>query len=499
MSYMADYLNSAVGAEKLELESALAERLGLRDLKLGQVATRGFEPTASMASGYVRSLDAVYTRTRAKNPTLGWAMWTTNNNNEVYYTGTTTFIAALEYPAGVFTYSNENIAAGTPGVPAPFTFNLGGADKLLKATFNVDIPRRKLVKIWAMQDGDRVFWRQGQTADMAHPGCGMYSATGARPGLLDTFGTNFSEYSFPPSIFAAMTRHPSVLVFHDSREECTSDGPRPPFYDNGLVTPSLAGSFGYSQMGHSGQSLTGFMSAANKSQRISLAKYFTHVGNLWGINDINGSSRTAAQLLADDIAFAALFPDNEVFTCTMAPVTLSTDAFSTLANQTYFNGIVQLRIANENRRKGVAGYSFCLDVLDKIDPNGTYKWPVSSNPNLTARETACRFTGSISGATLTVTAITSGVISINDPFMDSLTGSTPGPTQRALGVVILDQLTGTPGGTGTYRISRPQTPALASREWYSGGYGSGDNLHQNAPLSKQIEPKLRADVLAFFA
>lgn len=59
-------------------------------------------------------------------------------------------------------------------------------------------------------------------------------------------------------------------------------------------------------------------------------------------------------------------------------------------------------------------------------------------------------TGSISGTTLTVTAVTSGTLKAGQPIAGS--GVTAG-------TVILAQLTGTPGGIGTYSVSASQTAA----------------------------------------
>lgn len=59
-------------------------------------------------------------------------------------------------------------------------------------------------------------------------------------------------------------------------------------------------------------------------------------------------------------------------------------------------------------------------------------------------------TGSISGTTLTVSAVTSGQVNVNETF----TGS-----GVAAGTFIVSQLTGTPGGVGTYQVNNAQTVA----------------------------------------
>lgn len=473
----------------------MSQLLPARAVKaVGHAATRCFEPTAKLAAAnYIWSQDIVYTKDAGAVWTIGWAFWTTSNNSESYLTGNTSFSAAIEYPVGSgnWTYANE-----CPG-GAPITFDMGGTNKLCLLTFNKVIPRGKAVKIRALQDSataNGVFWRQGQSADQAHPLQGMSGpSNGARPGLLDAF-SNFGEYSFPPVLVATQTRQPSALLFHDSREECASDGPRPPFYDNGLVSPALAAAgIGYSQMGHSGLALSQFL-AGTRTQRMALAPYFTHVGNLYGINDLVAQGRSAAQLLADDATFAALFPNNEVFTDTFMPALGTTDGFATLANQSITAAnLAKVKTVNEGRRAGVVGNSFCLDVIDKLDPLWTYKWPIDRNPALASRATGCQFTGSISGTTLTVTAISSGSLNVNDPIVDKQDTSTD---QKVTGCTIQEQLTGSAGSTGTYRISRPQT--LTSRTLYVGGYGASDGYHQAKDLSEQVKARLIPDVLAAF-
>lgn len=73
----------------------------------------------------------------------------------------------------------------------------------------------------------------------------------------------------------------------------------------------------------------------------------------------------------------------------------------------------------------------------------------SSIPANTATSTA-QITGSISGTTLTVTALSSGVLSVGD---------TVAGTGVASGTTVTAQVSGTPGGVGTYTVSASQTVA----------------------------------------
>lgn len=76
------------------------------------------------------------------------------------------------------------------------------------------------------------------------------------------------------------------------------------------------------------------------------------------------------------------------------------------------------------------------------------------------RSADVRFIGSLAGTTLTVTDLTFGAV---------LDGATLFGTGVTAGTKIVEQITGSPGGTGTYEVSLSQT--LSSRVLASGGKG----------------------------
>lgn len=73
------------------------------------------------------------------------------------------------------------------------------------------------------------------------------------------------------------------------------------------------------------------------------------------------------------------------------------------------------------------------------------------------------FTGSISGTTLTVSAVTSGGVSAH--------GQYPIGAGIAPGTTIIAQLSGAPGGVGTYEVNIPQTVSSETITEYAGPYG----------------------------
>lgn len=92
------------------------------------------------------------------------------------------------------------------------------------------------------------------------------------------------------------------------------------------------------------------------------------------------------------------------------------------------------------------------------------KFRTKSAYTVTGSGTTGSFTASISGTTLTVTAITSGTI---------IPGATLTGTGVTAGTTITSQLTGTTGGTGTYRVNNSQTVTSKAMTTSGGDAGLG--------------------------
>lgn len=460
-----------------------------RPLYWGQAANRCFPPrnVITGATAWARTEDVVFP-TDGGFPRVGWARWRMQSNEEVLPAGDGTLIVRMEYPAGVYTYATENINAGAPGSPAAVP-HLNNSTLFLN--FNKFVPAFAVPMVAprfrVIQTGNGVLFRQGQIGDQAAPGCFLQNGTGT-PAAMDDAAPAGSEYSYPPVAYLVQTRKPSVLEFVDSHGECGNEAGRPPLYSNGLVTPAIAQQFGVISLSESGTGLAQYLAATNKARREELAQYVSDIHCGLGYNDLNAFGRSVAQLVADRATFAARFPNNRVSGATICPTTSTTDAATTLVNQTISANAFKGLVVNENIRAGIPGEAFILDVADGMDPFRLGKFPVDRNFTLASRATACTFTGSISGSTLTVTAISSGTLNRNDPLTDSLTSG----TTALSGCTIMEQLTGTTGSTGTYRVSRPQT--LTSRTLYAGGFATNDNIHQTKELSeivmKAIQPAI---------
>ncbi len=83
---------------------------------------------------------------------------------------------------------------------------------------------------------------------------------------------------------------------------------------------------------------------------------------------------------------------------------------------------------------------------------------------------ACQFTGAIVGDVLTVAEVSSGTLKVGQTF-----GCSQHPIVVAIGTTILAQLSGAPGGSGTYRINYPQ--AVLRKAMTAAGGAARYNLY----------------------
>jgi hypothetical protein len=107
---------------------------------------------------------------------------------------------------------------------------------------------------------------------------------------------------------------------------------------------------------------------------------------------------------------------------------------------------------------GNKAYAAYASGLASFGPTGNPPAAASVTGSIAANATNT-FTGSITGNILNVTASVVGTI---------VAGSTLSGTGVTSGTTIVQQLTGTPGGIGTYQVSTPQTVASTT---ITGAYG----------------------------
>lgn len=445
---------------------------------LGQVATRCFMPRKLLAGAgrWMMTRSVHFMRDRAVNPVIGLANWLVETSLEST-PGPGLVRVSIEYPAGTFTESDENIAAGSVPVawPAGTSF----------FHFRVTIPNGAKFWVRVLQQNDNgVLFRQPQH-DSLEPlaDCAMEFGTGTPNDRTMGGEIAASAWTYHPVLILAKTRRPSILAFGDSREEGGSEGPRPPYYDNGMCIGALARHFGYASMAESATYLTTFVNgtAENRAFRLALAPYFSHVLNAYGVNDIS-LGRTVEQLLADRAAFAATFAPRTVIGTTIMPYVPSSDGWRTKAGQTLGTNQPKIRTANRAIRAGISGEALVLDTARVVDPFDEDKYVVAADPSATAGAGPCEFIGSISGTVLTVTAIASGTLAYGATLTDTLTGA-PYTGQPYAATTVLEQLDGAVGGIGTYRVSFAQ--AVTSKTMYVGAWATNDGLHGSAYIAER--------------
>jgi hypothetical protein len=443
---------------------------------LGQVATRCYIPNNSAGTGltWLMSRSAHWTRAIVTNPTLIFPNFRIGGANLEQFTGPGTIKAAIEYPAGVFTLSNENIANGNN----PVSFPVG----LTSLTFNVSIPANLKFWVRSLQNTPAgAVWMQYQSAYACDTSEGFENGTGI-PTDKVTSGTVTPGLNvvYAPLCILSLTYQASVLIVGTSREAGGTEGITNIFGDVGLTARSVGPVYGYASIAIAGSLLANYLSAV-RTYRDQIVQYFSHISNEYGVNDFGSGNDSPATLAGRRSAFAALYPNNVVIGHTLIPYNQSSDNWSTIANQALGTNQPKILVFNDLVRAGIPGEDFFWDTADGIDPYRTGTWPVSRDPSATIIPNVVTMIGSITGTTLTVTTINSGTIKLSDPIVGA--GITPG-------TVITGFLTGT-GGTGTYTINKPYgpypyVPNVATTTITTGGFATNDGLHQTAAASNLL-------------
>jgi hypothetical protein len=455
---------------------------------LGQVATRCVQPR-NFNSGvtYAMARSVHYARDIIVNPTLVIPNYRINNHSDVG-NGAASYKVSIEYPAGVYTLSNENKANGNN----PVATSAG----LLPLTFNVTIPKNAKFYVRTYElNSTGVAWFQYQSGYIvpSEEFCDLGSGSGTDK---TTGGTSAAtNATFAPVLILAQTNNSSIVIVGDSREEGGTEAITDATYDVGLTGRTVGRTIGYTTLAEAG-SLLAQWNAATRTYRDQIINgtipgvgdgrpYFTHLSNEHGVNDIAGGD-AAATLAGRRSTFAALYPKLTIIGHTIIPNNISTDGWATKTNQALGTNQPRLAAFNDLVRAGIPGETYYWDVADAVDPYRQNTYPVSRNLNDVARATSAQFTGAISGTTLTVSAVASGTLNIGDTITDNLTtgGSVqPGTRITALG-------TGT-GGVGTYTVSKnhsafPYASTVAAKTMYTGAYATNDGLHQTAAMSEMI-------------
>jgi|GEM_PF-1714388 len=442
---------------------------------LGQAATRCFPAltnNASFTRGMGRSVHIA--RDRLVNPTVVYGNFYMTGASEHAPLGTGTLKVALEYPLGTFTLANECVAAGNAAVAFPV-----GNTSL---TFAVTVPKGARFWLRSYQvNAAGILWTQ------VAGGNGSYGAPadeGFEIGTIDNDKTvngvvaYGNGIAFFPLVIATLKRTPGILILGDSREAGGVGGVIDATADVGPAARIVGPQAGYTQFAMSATLQSGW-NAGSHAWLLALvaAGFWTHMLNCYGANDI-GNGDSAATVVAARAGCAAsakgVKADLIVIGNTLYPYLASSDVFVTKVNQTAGSNQLRILALNDAIRSGIAGEDAVWDEADGIDPFREGKYPVSRDPSLAAR-TPASVTGAISGTTLTVTMIAVGSLGAGDYLYDA-GGNIADSTW------IVEQLTGTTGGTGTYRVSKshsgfPYHNTVTSTTITTAGQVTRDGLH----------------------
>lgn len=290
------------------------------------------------------------------------------NTGEEGFGAATTYRASIEYPAGVFT---QVVFGGSPSGVAE---NLG---EVISDPASVVIPMNAQfwVRTWTSNTVG-VFY-VSKPCDAAHGEAFEYSPTTTPDKTMSGTLTDNGAGIVTPYAIIGMSSRPAIWLAGDSRVWGNNDvytGNR--FSDLGTLARSIGPVLPYSSAGCPTESAQ--QAIAQSTRRVNLAKrFFTHVASGYGINDVNAYSRTAAQTYADLKTLADLFYPLPFFQGTLGPVTTSTDAWATTANQTVTASNPARVALNNLIREGTyfAGVMEIADAVETSRDSGIYKAP----------------------------------------------------------------------------------------------------------------------------
>lgn len=454
----------------------MVELLPVRAPYVGQVGTRCMLHTQVVSSSnavWSVSRTKHYARSKMVSPTVTYMMATVSTGNSetaLNLTGATGK-CWIEYPVGTFTLSDAGDFQQLTGLN-DYKFT------------GVTVKKGDVFYLWPYFKIPSGIPFHSWTGEYHTPPEESWnSGTGTPPSDAAALSTIVAPFAFNSNVYpiaiAALTREPSILCVGDSIGDGLTEVVSDINGDVGTVARLVSPRFGYTGFTITGSALNGFSSGPRTLRDQLVARgIFTHLIVQGGHNDIAGGA-TVAQLVSRKSAIFALYPSLIPVDVTLIPKAASTDNWTTLANQTLDTFGQRFLEANEQIRLGATGAKFFLDFADAIDPGRTGKWPVSLNFNDAAMPNAFVGTGTVSGTTLTISAVTSGSIVRGAPIY----GPNIPPSLRVVGFG-----TGT-GGTGTYTVNA-SVRSTSSGAISIGQLATPDQIHPTALASERASAYL---------
>lgn len=279
----------------------------------------------------------------------------------------TTYTASIEYPAGTFT----QVKFG--GATSIAVADLG---EVISDDVIVAIPNNAQfwVRTWTNNSAGILYIGKPEATSFGE--AMEFGATTPDKTMAGTLTAGGAGIVTPYAILAQSSR-PSVFAWGDSRVLGQSDS-----YtgcvsnDQGILARSIGPSMAYINCGIPADRTE--VIKTSYAKRVSLATRFcTDAVVALGINDINQYSRTAAAVYPELQTLWAAVAPLSVFACTLNPVSTSTDAYATTANQTTSSVNAQRVLLNNMIRESISvgGVFDMADVVETARDSGIWKAP----------------------------------------------------------------------------------------------------------------------------
>jgi len=251
--------------------------------------------------------------------------WFVTGQTETNGSGADTWRASVEYPAGTFTQItfNSGSVSGVASVGANLISDLVAAPpKDAKFWIRLFLSSAGLIKFFQYYAGDG-------TAQAEFAVSGLTDKT--MGGTMATVGSVGAGFIMPCAIIG-VSAVPAVANIGDSISVGRGDSDGVGRALQGHLGRAYGAVYPNGHVGVSGDRIQAYL--ASNSKRTALVNaYFTHVAFNMGINDVT-SGRTALQVEADTNTMLNLFGSRPKAVCTLGPVSTSTDAWTTVVNQT---------------------------------------------------------------------------------------------------------------------------------------------------------------------
>jgi len=333
----------------------------------GQVASRclfnrtfAATPKQFMARTFHRAMDDI------DAVQLLEANWYNSGGTETATGGAATVSAAIEYPLNSCTRVTWAEQA---------TGQVASGANLLSDLVAVTIPRGAwfAVRRYVTNPAGIAFASVCDTTDRGFgPDVFGYAPSGLADQTMTTAPVATAQAAGPcafPAAIVARTRRASFGIIGDSRSAGALSSSTTGAFDGEGNLGEYAGALhgrGHATINGGIYGTTAAAFAASNARQAEAIGYCSHVVLEHSINDLTGG-RTAAQVQADLLGIATLFPRARVIVGTTPPVSTSTDGWASANNQVAHASNAQRVALNAWKRQVPRPFADCWEVADLVE------------------------------------------------------------------------------------------------------------------------------------